>query len=221
MRQATDLRRKQIGEVVLEILIDEGPSGVSVQRVAEQIGVVPSALYRHYGSLEEMLEAGLYELKERLIGIYEGARSESSAPLVVLEKMLIGSRRVMPLVVAMPKLLFGKINIQGDLMRFVGCLQDEMLERWTGLFTAAQRDGAIRKDVEPSTLALMYWGMLTHSFLRWVATEGEFDVEPHLKTCWQLFRQILDASNEIAVADAPTILAAGQPDDTGEKMEGR
>jgi len=202
MRKATDLRRRQIGEVVLDILIAEGPSGVSVQNVAERIGVVPSALYRHFSSLEEMLEAGLNELKERLAGMYDGARMESAAPLDILERTLTGSRRVMPLIVAMPKLLFGKVDISGNLMRFIGCLQDEMLERWARLFAAAQNDGFVRRDVEPATLALIYWGMLTHSFLRWVATEGEFDVANEIK----------DENVDASVSDVEE-----QPNPDGEK----
>lgn len=191
MRQTTDLRRKQIGQVVLDILINDGPIGVTTAAVAEKIGVVPSALYRHYGSLEAMLEAGLTELKERLEQRMINLTKNEPDPLERLHLVLSSSRDIMPIIVVMPKLLFGNVAISGSMVRYIDCLQDEMLGKWELLFKTGQDSGQVRKDVCAYTLALIYWGMLTHSFLRWTVTEGAFNVEEHLETCWRLLHETI------------------------------
>jgi len=55
----TGARQGQIIEAALELIDAEGVSALSIVGIAERVGIVPSALYRHFKSKEDVLDAVL------------------------------------------------------------------------------------------------------------------------------------------------------------------
>ena len=47
-RLESPLRREQIAEAALDIVVRQGIGAVTVRRVAEAVGISAAALYRHY-----------------------------------------------------------------------------------------------------------------------------------------------------------------------------
>ena len=72
-RQNTVLRRKQIVETLRKIIIKYGSEHVTVQKLAEEIGVSPGALYRHFKSKREILLFLVDDIEENLNGDIEKA----------------------------------------------------------------------------------------------------------------------------------------------------
>jgi len=198
MRNSSEKRRDQIAKAVLEILARDGPQGVTAANVASAVGVVPSALYRHFASLEEMIEAALDEFQAKLGALREEIAVESQDPLDYLRIFLMRSSEVMPMLTVMPRLLFFKTDLGGNYTRWVGCLQERFLDDLSKPIEDAQKEGRVRRDMPAHTLAMMFWGILAHSFLRWVATEGEFDVKSHVEKVWPLYLDMISPINERA-----------------------
>src|SRR4030042_1494447 len=66
-KQSREGRREQIAEAALELLARQGIRRLSVGAVARRIGVVPSAVYRHFRGKEEILSAAVGRMGDRLL----------------------------------------------------------------------------------------------------------------------------------------------------------
>ena len=80
----TQIRREQIAEAALELLASRGLRAVSVAAVARRVGLVPSGIYRHFKSKDEILQAVLDLLRQRILDNVEAARAEHADPLLRL-----------------------------------------------------------------------------------------------------------------------------------------
>lgn len=61
-------RRDEILDSACRLYLAEGPEGLKMRRLAEEVGVTPGALYRHYESKEEVLLDLVGRAHETLLG---------------------------------------------------------------------------------------------------------------------------------------------------------
>ena len=73
----TEIRQEQIAEAAIELIAAEGVNSLSIAGIAERVGIVPSAFYRHYKSKDEVLDAILDQLRIKLLGNVTAVRKES------------------------------------------------------------------------------------------------------------------------------------------------
>src|SRR5512141_2022257 len=66
-KRSRETRREQIAEAALEVIARHGTRSLSVGAVARRIGIVPSAIYRHFRGKEEILSAAIGRMGERLL----------------------------------------------------------------------------------------------------------------------------------------------------------
>ena len=69
-RLDSPLRREQIAEAALAIVVEQGLGAVTVRRVAEAVGISAAALYRHYKNKADILRAVLEEHNEIHMGFF-------------------------------------------------------------------------------------------------------------------------------------------------------
>ena len=60
-RMDTATRKRQIAEAALAVVAEHGVGGMTVARVARLIGLVPSAIYRHFADRTEIGRASCRE----------------------------------------------------------------------------------------------------------------------------------------------------------------
>lgn len=51
------MRQEQILDTTLEIIAEKGLAGVNTSEIAQRIGIVPSALYRHFENKDALIDA--------------------------------------------------------------------------------------------------------------------------------------------------------------------
>lgn len=59
--------RQRLLDAAVELLIDEGGAGLTTGRLTEQAGVVQSAFYNHFASVDECKQAALREVRSRVM----------------------------------------------------------------------------------------------------------------------------------------------------------
>src|SRR5512140_198989 len=84
----TEFRQEQIAEAALRLVAGQGMKGLSVARVARRVGVVPSAIYRHYNSKDEVLDAVLDLIRGRLLANVKAVCEASTEALDRLHRLL-------------------------------------------------------------------------------------------------------------------------------------
>jgi AcrR family transcriptional regulator len=198
----TDSRQDQIARAALR-LAKNGLRAVTVTAVAEAVGLVPSALYRHFKSRNEILRAAFGLLRNMLLSNLEASSTEPDA-LMGLERFW---RRHLALIQsngAVPRIIFSE-DIAGQGSPFREMLikgQDAMIAGIAGIMAQGQRAGRIRPDVDPKDLAVLFLGQILLPAHMFFLRRGEFDLEAQVGRNWTIFREML-APRDITVEESP------------------
>ncbi len=199
----TDLRQEQIAEAAMEMIASGGLSSLSMAGIAERVGIVPSALYRHYRGKEAVLDAVLNLLRSRMLANVEAVRGEATDALERLRLLLI---RHLTLVVETPAFLhviFAHFA-QADHQERWSALRDTMgsyLQEVALIVEQGQQEGDIRSDIPSRTAAVMFIGLvLPAAMLHRLSMDG-FDPKSHLTAAWPVFLQGLVQRSEAPLGD--------------------
>jgi AcrR family transcriptional regulator len=191
----TDIRQEQIVHAALSVVASHGLKGLTVQRVARQVGLAPSAMYRHFRSKDEVLTAILALIQTRLLGNVGAVCEEVADPLERLERLLRRQLQLIRETPAIPRIVFSEEVSHGDPERqaIVYQIIRGYLERVGDLMRQGQLAGRIRSDVTPDTLALLFLGLIQPPAFLWHISGGAFDITAHTDQVWQVFREAIMA----------------------------
>jgi AcrR family transcriptional regulator len=185
----TQVRRRQIAEAALSLVADQGLRRLSIAAVARRVGLVPSGIYRHFKSKDEIIDAVLDRIEERLLANVAAARQENAEPMACLKGILMRHIRFIREGRAMPRIIFSDDVHAGHPARRVRVL--EIFGRYMGqvgeVVKQGQSQGAIRPDLDVQTVTMMLFGIVVPAGILWHLTEGGFDVTRHAQRAWRLF----------------------------------
>ena len=83
-KTTTAIRREQITHAAMKLLAGRGWHRVSIAAIAEAVGVVPSAVYRHFATKDEVLDAVLDYVGQSFQANLQAALSSSGDPVSCL-----------------------------------------------------------------------------------------------------------------------------------------
>ncbi len=186
----TLVRRWQIAEAAMSLVAERGLRSLSIAAVARRVGLVPSGIYRHFKSKDEILNAVLDRVEERMLANVTEAMQESDEPLPRLKGILMRHIRFIREGRAIPRIIFsddlhgGRPKLRARILQIVS--------RYTGqigeIVQQGQSQGAIRTDIDPQTVTMTLLGIVVPAAILWHLTEGGFDVTRHAQRAWQLFQ---------------------------------
>ena len=106
VKLGTKVRREQIAQAALALIASKGVNGLNMAGLARQVGLGTSSLYRHFESKDQVLDAVLDLLRERLLGNVQIAIREAANPLEQLRRVLAMHLRLILEYQALPRLFF-------------------------------------------------------------------------------------------------------------------
>jgi AcrR family transcriptional regulator len=189
----TRIRREQIVQAALSLVSAEGLKQLSVARVGKRIGVVPSALYRHFPGKDEILDAMLAEVQARLIENVRVAREEAPDALGRLRALLT---RHVALIVdhpGLPRLIFSDDVYSGQPRRRAQMYRGvtQYLDRVAAIVREGQEAGQISPEVDPSAAAVLFLGLVQPPAVLHHLSGGTFDARKQVERTWTLFEAAL------------------------------
>ncbi len=197
----TQIRREQIAEAALQLVASQGLRRLSVAAVARRVGLVPSGIYRHFHSKDEIIHAVLDRIEQRLMENVRAACQEHNDPLECLHDVLMRHIRFIREGRAMPRIIFSddfhgghpelKEKVLGIFGKYMGQVAD--------IVRGGQRQGLIRGELDPATVAMMIFGIVVPAGILWHMTEGGFDVTRHATKAWEMMRLAIIASDSKSV----------------------
>lgn len=196
---ASGRRKVEIAEAALRLINQEGLKGLSLFRLAEALGVVPSALYRHYPNKDAILDAVLELVAERLAEHVERVRREHFSALSRLDALLAQHVLFITSNQALPRILFSE-EIIGDAERRrarLGEIIHAHVMRIAAIIAEGQQEGEMRSDVSPEAAAVMFLGIVQPAAILWHASGGRFDFSAHARTAWKLYRECLQPAKDV------------------------
>ena len=188
---STEIRKDQIARAALDLIAEHGLGGLSVAGLARRVGLVPSAIYRHFGSKDEVLEAVVDLIRQTLLGNVRTTCQETADPLERLHRLLM---RHVKLIreenKGIPRVIFSEDFYSGRSARksnIYGLIRD-YLTGVAGIIRQGQADGRIRTDLDPATGSVMFLGLIQPAAVLWHLSDGKFDVTLHAEKAWNVFR---------------------------------
>jgi len=192
----TKIRQEQLAQAALNLITTHGLKAISVARVARRIGLVPSAVYRHFASKDELLASVLELIGEKLHSNVIAASNGSGDTLEALRAVLLSHVRMIRENGGILQVIFSEEVHNGHPERKarVRVLIEGYLGKVGEMVSRGQASGHIRPDVDPGTVSLMLLGLVQPAAILWHMSDGGFDVTKHVERAWQIFSERLKAA---------------------------
>jgi AcrR family transcriptional regulator len=196
----TEIRKEQIAQAALSLVASQGLRAVTVGRVAKLIGLVPSALYRHFKNKDQIIDAVLDLLESRLTNNLANV-DEAEDPIDALRKLLMRHVQLILEYQAVPRILFsdevfsGRPERKGRLYGII----TRFLNGVAAIIRHGQEGGRIRRDRKAETLATMFIGLFQPAVFLWHLSNGKFDMIRHVDLAWEMFADAItdhDSANK-------------------------
>ena len=192
----TEIRQEQLAQAALSLITTQGLKGLSVARVARRVGLVPSAVYRHFESKDELLDAVLELIRERLDANVVQASQGATDALQVLRRLVMAHVRLIRENEGILSVVFSDEVQNGRPERKVRAhsIIQGYLKKVAQIVSRGQRQGQIRADADARTVSVTLLGLIQPAALLWHLSDGEFDVTRHVERAWDLLSRTLRAS---------------------------
>ena len=189
----TQIRQKQITDVCLEIISERGLSALNVAEVASRLGLVTSALYRHYKDKEEIVSAILQIIRERVRVDFARAEIEGRDVFEKLRMLLnIGSDRLHERR-AFQMIIFSDSTFQGKYSKLteIRSIISEFKIATINIFEQGQQEGIIRNDISSDTLEKMFVNLFFINAAMHITDEDKFDINDYHNKAWIAFKEMI------------------------------
>ena len=186
----TEVRKEQIVEAALSLIAAHGVRQLSMAALARRVGLVPSALYRHFSSKQEIVQAAIQLVATRAKENMREVHDLTPNSLNRLELLLRWIVRMVRELQAMPRIVFseGMTTDHPEVKRQAYEMLMSVLQGIEEIIREGQERGEIRTDFDARSLAVMFWGMIPASVILWHVSDGEFNVTRQAEKSWELFR---------------------------------
>jgi AcrR family transcriptional regulator len=195
----TEIRREQIAEAAMSMIASQGLRRLSIAGIARRVGLVPSGIYRHFKNKDELLDAVLDRVEQRLLANVKASREAFANPLDCLKDVIMRHIRYLRegKVISLPRMIFSD-DAHGDspqrkkrVLRVLKQYTDQVAE----IIRLGQSQGCIRPDIDVQTATMMLFGIVVPAGILWHLTDGGFDVTRHAQRGWQIFRTAIEATS--------------------------
>lgn len=188
-KKGTKIRREEIIGAALTLMANQGVRSMTIDRIARLVGIVPSAVYRHFTSKTEIIAAVLAMIVGRMHQNVREVSQENDNSLIACRKLLMRQIKLVKEFMLIPHILFSeevysdnpalKSKLHDLIQSFLGALAD--------LVKNGQKQGSIRPDLDPFQVATMFLGLFQPSAFLYHLSGGTFDVVKQVDVSWKLF----------------------------------
>jgi AcrR family transcriptional regulator len=160
MRKNHDERRAEIAGAALKIVGEYGVAGMTVARVAEEVGISGPALYKHFSGRTEILEAAMDLLLVRVVSWLDSSKNPDA-----LERLReLGAGHASTIAsdyegVVAPLFEFAAAGPRSQLSGQLAQRQRAALRRFVSIIEEGQAQGSIRPDIDVQVTAWSLMGL--------------------------------------------------------------
>jgi AcrR family transcriptional regulator len=192
-KKGTEIRREEIIMAALTLVANQGVKSMTVERISSMVGIVPSAIYRHFTNKAEILEAVLGLIFNRMKDNAAEVNKENLNSLYSIRKLLMRQVQLIMEFSAIPQILFSeevykenpalKAKLHQMISNFLNALS-KIVER-------GQQEGQIRTDMESRSIAIMFLGLFQPPAILYHLSDGKFDIVRQVDMAWKMFSKAI------------------------------
>jgi AcrR family transcriptional regulator len=185
-------RKVEIMIAARDLLARHGFTGTTMAAIAAKVGVVESALYRHFSSKNHLFRQTVSYFYEPILNDIEHAADTMDDPVATVRYVI---RRHVRSYIEIPELnrLVVVQARQTSAEEEMGVV--ELNRRYSSVLTkavaAGVEDGSLRSDLEPRLVRDMIFGAIEHVWLRHEAHGEQMDVDAVSKDIYTMLEPAL------------------------------
>jgi AcrR family transcriptional regulator len=193
VKLGTKVRRNQIAQAAVALIARKGVNGLNMTALARQVGLGASSLYRHFTGKDEVLDAVIDVLRERLLGNVQIAVKEAAEPLEQLRRLLAMHISLILEYQAIPRLFFSGDLYAGHPERKARLYETvkTYLAQVAEIVHRGQKNGTVRLDLDPDAVSVVFLGLIQPTAILWHLSNGEFNVGKQVEKAWPLFHRAI------------------------------
>ena len=194
-RLSSTLRQQQILDTTLEIIAEKGVGGVSTAEIAQRVGIVPSALYRHFESKEALIDALLDRTHMILFENVRKMTLKKSDPKEDLKSLFLLHLEFIRKNPGMPKLVFSDAAVFGSPERKEKVLSivKNYMNKLTEIAEKGRRDGDFLQDISPEAVAFSMVSFVQYVGLISNLSDGKTDIGELAEQAWSYIERAIRA----------------------------
>jgi len=197
-KKGTEIRQEEIILAALTLVANQGVKSMTIERIARIVGIVPSAIYRHFNNKSEILEAVLDMIGERIKNNAIEVNQEDNDSLEAIRKLLMRQVQLVMEFSAIPQIIFSE-EVYRENQELKAKLQkmiQGLLKGLTAIVERGQRQGRIRTDMESRRIAIMFLGLFQPSAFLYHLSGGKFDIIKQVDITWKMFSKAIQPTNK-------------------------
>lgn len=174
MRKSSDVRRTEIVEAVLRLSIEVGPDRLTIQAVADAVGITQPAVFRHFANREALWIGVAEVVAARMRWAWDAAEATADDPADRIRRLIAAQAGVVAAEPSILAIVFShelRVGNAALAAVFRGLMAD-LAKRLAAAFAAA----GSRARVAPADGALLVLGLVQSSALRWSLAGRAFDL---------------------------------------------
>lgn len=193
-RFSRDIRRDQIVEAALRIIASRGVKSLTTAAIADEVGISEANLYRHFNSKDEILQGTVEKIGEGLLhnlgavsAMTDATAFERLKKLFILHLDYIEKNEGIPRLIFSEEIHMGNESLKEKLLTTINLYSTEL----ESLINECQKAGLIKKDIEHSSAALMFIGMIQILTMKWSLSGFSFSLVDEGMKLWRNFEKCL------------------------------
>ncbi len=185
------VRRGQIVDAARKVIIRYGSEHVTVKRIAKEVGISETDIYRHFKSKKAILSLLADNIEENLVGDITRATAKGKTPLEILDGVLrshlsaVEQRRGISFQVIAEIISLGDKKLNGRIShaidKYVGCLKNLLAE--------GVKCGEVREDIDLEAAAMGLFGIIQGLVNVWALDNYSFNPQEKYAALWAVFRE--------------------------------
>jgi AcrR family transcriptional regulator len=186
-KKATETRRDEIIAASLKLIENNGLDKLSVADIAAEINLVPSAIYRHFGGKEEIIDNLIDFVGRSLqanVARVAASGGDAAEKLELLYKLHTDFLKTQP---AIPTIVFSLLagNRNPALKKRIISVIATYVGQVRNILAQGQPDGGIAPAVDPTAAALLFVGMIQPLII--LSQVGDSSVDTFKQAMWAIY----------------------------------
>ena len=197
-RLTSTMRQEQILDTTLEIIAEKGLAGVNTSEIAQRIGIVPSALYRHFENKDTLIDALLDRTHSILFENVRKISMESSGASKNLRSLFLLHIEFIRKNPGIPKLVFSDAAVFGspERKKKVIFIVRNYMNKLKEIAEKGIREGDLMNDISSEAVAFSMVSFAQHVGLISNLSDGKIDMSNLAELAWSYIERAIRKDNE-------------------------
>lgn len=190
-------RQQEIIDVSINLIAEKGIQNLTIKNISEKMNMSEAAIYRHFTSKLEILEAILGYFESTLKNNLEILKLNNISNLEKLENTFLTLCKEFEKNPSLAKVIFSEEIFQNEqlLSKKVFEIMNEHQKFISELIEKAQENNEIRNDISKDYLSLIIMGTLRLIVTRWRLSNFNFNLSNQGYEVWNSIKNLLIKEN--------------------------